>query len=225
MYSSKVRAISPGGSLVSRFERMNFFVSGEHLVRVDLVAEHQQEVGPRLGLGVAHPQRERAQRVVLAPAVVLVLGQGVRRLARRGHAAGGEGDLELLLLRVGAELRRRELVIGRRPGALPVQLHAVLVALARLEALHAHERVVVALHVEGAPARPEHGHLACRVGLHPEHRAVLADVAQQGSEDELSHVSRVPLFPNASGRPEGRPPGRPILGRSTSAWNTGNAGE
>ncbi len=101
--------------------------AGRHLVGVDLVAEHQQHVGPALARLVAHAQGHGAEGVDLAPALVLVLLQRERRLMRRGHAARAERDLERLLLRVGVERARREAVVLLRPDALAVELHVVLV--------------------------------------------------------------------------------------------------
>jgi hypothetical protein len=73
------------------------------LVGVDLVAEHQQHVGPLLTWLLLHALGERAQSVDLAAALVLVLGQGVGRGVWRRDPAGAEQDLERTLLRIGLE--------------------------------------------------------------------------------------------------------------------------
>ena len=130
------------------------------LVRVDLVAQQQEQVGPLLRVLVAHPHGERAQRVDAAAAFVLLLRERVRRVVGHRHPAGPKGDLERLVLRVGAKAAGRELGALRRPDLLPVELNRVLVRGARLEILDPHERVVMALHVEGRLRAVHHGHLA-----------------------------------------------------------------
>ncbi len=164
---------------------------GRHLVGVHLVAEHHEHVRPFLARLVAHPQRHRPQRVDLAAALVLVLGERVGRLVRGRHAAGAERDLERAVLRVGAELAGREAVVAR-PDTLPVEQHLVLVPRPRLEPAAADERVVVVAHAEGPLARAEHLDLAGRVGLDPDDGLGLADVAEQGSKHERGHGGTVP---------------------------------
>ena len=93
VYSSKSATVSPGGTSGSRRERMNSFTLRRDLVGVDLVAEQQQRVRPRRRPRPGdHALRDRHQRVDLAALRVLVLAQRVRRLVRRGHAAGAEQD-------------------------------------------------------------------------------------------------------------------------------------
>ena len=152
------------------------------LVGVDLVAEHEQHVGPVLARLVAHAHGERVQRVDLAAALVLVLLQRIGRLVRRRHAAGAEHDPERAVLRIGVEGARRPAVVAR-PDALAVEEHLVLVPAAWLEVAAADERVVVPGDAEGALAGAEDLHLAGRVGLDPEDGIGLADVSEHGSED------------------------------------------
>ena len=165
--------------------------AGRHLVGVDLVAEHQQHVGPALTRLVAHAQGHGAQGIDLAPPQVMVLLQRERRLVRRRHAAGSERDLERLLLRVGVEGARGKAVVPR-PDALAVELHLVLVPAAGLEATAADERVVVIAHAERALLSAEDFHLARFVGLDPQHGLGLGHVSEQGSKYERGHASTVP---------------------------------
>ena len=90
-----------------------------------------------------------------------VAGPRVRiRLSGNGLVAGGQtrSPVEVHLVR---DVRRR--------GSSPVTLH---------------ERVVVAGHLERAGLGVEHPDGGRGVGLHPDRRRRLADVAQHGSEDE-----------------------------------------
>jgi hypothetical protein len=157
------------------------------LVGVHLVADHQQQVGPLLGRLVAHAQRVGAQRVDLAAERALVLGQVVRGLVRVADAARSEDQAVPLPLLGGADRRRRHRRAGVRPDPLAVELDGVLVAVARLEPLHVRDRVVATADAERRRAGAEDRHLARLVELDPEGRLGLADVAQEGSEDELGH--------------------------------------
>ncbi len=112
------------------------------------------------GSCVAHPQRGGAQRVDLAAAVVLVLGQGVRGLVGHGHAAGAEGDRGVDVVRVGADEAARQLRLLQRPHGLAVQLDPVLVGGAGLEVADLDHAVVVALDRERGRGRAQHAHLA-----------------------------------------------------------------
>ncbi len=123
------------------------------LVGVDLVAEQQQRVRPLLGRGVAHPQRQPAQRVDLAAFGVLVLAQGVRRLVRGGDAAGAEDDPRPRVLGVRAQDARREAAVRLRPDDLAVQRHLVRRRRVGRQPVDVDERVVVALDAEGPLAR------------------------------------------------------------------------
>ena len=68
------------------------------LVDVDLVAEQEQEVRPAAVRVADELLGEDVERVDLAALVVLVLGVGVRRLVRDGHAARAERDAEVRVL-------------------------------------------------------------------------------------------------------------------------------
>ena len=102
---------------------------GRGLVGVDLVAEHQQQVGPVVERLVEHPLGQAAQRVDLAALGVLVLGQVVGRLVGGGHAAGAEHHLQRLLLRVGPEAAGRVLGVRLGPDLVAVEVDLVLVDL------------------------------------------------------------------------------------------------
>ena len=161
--------------------------AGRDLVGVDLVAEQEQQVRPLPPGQVAHPQREQAQRVDLASAVVVVLAERPRRIVRRGHAAGAERDPQRALGRERAEAARRQVRSRLGPGPRAVEMDLVRVVGPALEALGVEQRVVVPVDAERASARAEHAHLARSVRLHPHHRVGLADVAQKGSEQQLRH--------------------------------------
>ncbi len=81
---------------------------GRDLVGVDLVADHQQHVGPALAVVAGHLPGHRVQRVHLAATLVVVLGEREGRLVRRRDPAGPEHQLKLTLLRVGAKGAGRE---------------------------------------------------------------------------------------------------------------------
>ena len=154
VYSSKSATSSPGGSLGAAPRADELAGLGRVLVRVHLVPEHQQQVRPLLGRLLAHPHRERIERVDLAPVLgILVLGERVRRLVRHRDAAGAEDDLQpgsgsIVRIALGGKPSSRS-----RPAPLAVEAHLVLVRLARLEAADADERVVVALDAEGRGSR------------------------------------------------------------------------
>ena len=88
------------------------------LVHVDLVAEQEQEVRPAALRVADELLGEDVERVDLAALVVLVLGVGVGRLVRDGHAAGAERDADVRVLGERADARRRQVgvrVRARRP--------------------------------------------------------------------------------------------------------------
>ena len=89
--------------------------------------------------------------------------------------------------RVGADEAARQLRLLQRPHGLAVELDPVLVRRAGLEVADLHHAVVVALHGERGRGRAQHAHLARLAGLDPDHGAGLVDVAQEGSENEISH--------------------------------------
>src|SRR5919109_2928182 len=109
-----------------------------------------------------------------------------RAIVWSGDPAGPEHEFQRAVLRVGAERAGRE-AVALRPRALAVEQHLVLVPRAGLESAAAHERVVVVADAEGALAGAEDLDLALRVGLHPDDRVGLADVAEHGSEYQRGH--------------------------------------
>ena len=156
------------------------------LVDVDLVAEQEEEVGPR-AVAADDFLGEDPERVDLVAAFVLVFGLRVGLLVGDGDAAGAEGDVERALAAERAQGRRRQRRVGLRPAHLAVEPHVIGVLGAGLQPFDPDQRVVVALDREGRLDRAEHGDLAGRVGLDPEGRLGVGDVAEQGSEDEIGH--------------------------------------
>ena len=120
---------------------------GTHLVRVDLVADQQQPVRPRLDAGL-QPPGVRPQGVDAEALVVLVRRQRVRLALRRADPARPEHQPRLVLALTGADHARRMLVVGRRPDPLAVELDLVLDHLALGQVVEHHQRVVVSLDLE-----------------------------------------------------------------------------
>jgi hypothetical protein len=83
--------------------------------------------------------------------------------------------------------RRRPGVTLARPHALTVEVNLVWPHTTFSEALEDDECIVMTLDAEGASAGVEHGDLARDVGLDPHTRLGAARVAQEGSENEISH--------------------------------------
>ena len=69
----------------------------------------------------------------------------------------------------------------------PSSVHLVLSDRPRLEPGHMDERVVAVTDAERPLGTAEDCDLAARVGLHPNGRLGLADIAQHGAEEELRH--------------------------------------
>ena len=86
----EVGTSSPGGSDGSRRVSMNARVPGDTSSAYTWSPSSSSTSGQSLARLVAHAQRQRAQGVDLAAALVLVLAQRVRRLVRRRHAARAE---------------------------------------------------------------------------------------------------------------------------------------
>ncbi len=164
---------------------------GRGLVGVDLVAEHQQQVGPVVERLREHPLGQAAQRVDLAALGVLVLGQVVGRFVGGGDAAGAEHHLKWLLLGICAEPAGRILGVRLGPGLVAVEVDLVLVHLVPGQAVYANEGIVVPGDVEGRGLRAEHLDLTRRVGLHPDVGALLAHVAEHRAEDQGGHRGSV----------------------------------
>ena len=174
------------------------------LVGVDLVAEQQQRVRPLLRRLVAHPQRQAAQRVDLAPVRMRLLGQRVRRLVRGGDAAGAEDDRHRLRQRVRAQDAGRELGFGLRPDHRAVERDLVGRGGVGRQAVDVDDRVVMALDGEGRlgerlPRRPDLDR-ARRVGLDPDRRLIRGGVPQQRPELQPRGHANTPGMPGLRGR-------------------------
>ena len=140
------------------------------LVGVDLIAEQQQAVGPRLrrpaGAGASTPRARRPRTPPDARPGDSVYGGRCGRAdpARAEH----EPCLPLVLRACGSR-------VGGRPSSggqtrSPSRRTSYGVTDAGLEPVDQHERVVVALHVERSLAVPEHRHLCTATGLDPHRR-------------------------------------------------------
>ena len=130
--------------------------------------------------------RERAQRVVLAAARVLVLRQRPRRLVGVRDAARAEADPQAVVVPDGPDAARGPAVV-ERPDELAVEAHVVRARLLRLEPGDVDEGEVMALDLERAVRAAADLDLAGRVRLDPDGRVLRADVAQERAEDEASH--------------------------------------
>jgi hypothetical protein len=160
------------------------------LVGVDLVAEVQQGARPFLRRAVAELEREGAQRAHLAALVVLVLGQGVRRLVRIMGAARAEDDVDRPAPDRGADDALGP-VVALGPDALAVEMDLVRRRDAGLEAGHVHERVVVPADGEGPPLAAEDVDRARTVRLHPHGCFGPGGVAENGTEHQRRHAGNL----------------------------------
>ena len=148
-------------------------------VGIDLVAQQQQDVGPRRRGVVAQGERERAQRI--DPVGPVALG-----IVRAGGAAGAEREVGQA---AGAE---RADAAGRHPGSRPDELvadaHRIGVVAAGQQAVEHDQRVVgpVHRHRAGAPGAtgPLHRDPGSHRRAHPHRRGGVVDVAQHRAEDE-----------------------------------------
>ena len=151
---------------------------GRDLVGVDLVADHQQHVGPalaRLGRACA-PRACAASRPLCRARPRPCAGS---RAARAGPPRGRSRTRPRAARPWGRCGRRSAESPRLGPDALAVEADLVLVPRARLQALAADQRVVVARHAEGALARAQHLHLART-------RSVSTQIDRLG----LSHVTQ-----------------------------------
>jgi hypothetical protein len=148
------------------------------LVGVDLVADHQRHVGPAIGAGFDQGGGAGRQRIDAFRA-----GRPVEVPWRDlGDPAGTEGEPGRPVRAEGAQHAWREATAWNGPADRPVQRDLVLVRAARREAVEHDEAVVVPGHLEGPGGTAEYLHLAFPVGLDPERRFGLADVAQHRPE-------------------------------------------
>ena len=165
------------------------------LVDVDLVAEQEQELRPLVVVVADHLAGEDPEGVELLAVGVAVLRLHVLALVGEGDPAGAEADVDRLRTVDRADRARRQVRGGLRPAPLAVEPDLVLVEPGRLQAFDADQRVVVLLDREGRLLAAEDLDRAGRVGLDPDRRLGLADVAEQRSEDEIGHEG----FPTRSG--------------------------
>jgi hypothetical protein len=159
------------------------------LVRVDLVAHEKDRPRPLLGGLSMHAKGVGVEGIEPAAALVLFGQERVGRLVRERDAARAEEDPQAMVAADRPDHARRE---GRPllgPHALAVEHDLVGVRDARLEPFDDDEAVVVALHVERARPMAEHLDLARRVGLDPERRVVLAEMAEERAQDQLRHLA------------------------------------
>ena len=135
-------------------------------------------------------------------------GQRVGLLVREGDPAGAEGDVQRALAAERAERGRRQLGVGLAASAARRRADLVGVLGARLEPFDPDQRVVVALDPEGRLGRAEHRDLAGPIGLDPDRRLGLGDVAQQRAEDQMGHPRQ--HSQSDGGRNVGGVPGGPF---------------
>ena len=168
---------------------------GTHLVRVDLVADQQQPVRPRLDAG-PQPPGVRPQGVDAEALVVLIRRQRVRLALRRADPARPEHQPRLVLALTGADHARRMLVVGRRPDLLAVELDLVLDHLALGQVVEHDQRVVMSLDLERRGRSAGRRDRARRVRLDPDGCLRPPHVAEQRAEDERCHGGRFYVRPH-----------------------------
>ena len=161
------------------------------LVDVDLIAEQQQDLGAPPHAPDQLPG-EHPERVVLEALLVAVRRADEGLLVRQRDPAGAEADVQRPLAPRGPDRAGRQIRGLVRPAALAVERHLVGILAPGLQPLDADQREVVPLHREGRLAVAEHLDLAGRVGLDPDRRLGLADVAEQGTEQETGHAVIIP---------------------------------
>ncbi len=169
-----------------------------HLIRVHLIADQQESVGPRLDAG-RKPPGVGPQRVD-AEAVSILLGcKRVGRALGRADAAGAEHQPGLVFSAPCVDRARRPRPPGGRPDRLPVEADRVLDHSPLLEPGERHDGVVVAADSERPGSVPEHLDLARAVRLDPHGRLGAADIAQEGAKQERG-VHRAIVFAREDGR-------------------------
>ncbi len=188
----------PGASSVSRRFSMNSRISRRRLVRVHLVADHQQHVGPVVP--GREPLRERRQRVRAV------------HLGRPGrHPARPERDPPLGVRRGRTDPARR--LSGLRPHVLAVEEHLVRRVRPGLQAGHLDQGVVVPVDGERTRGGVQDAHLARFGRLHPDGGGFSVDEPEDGAEHEMRHKGQL-LHPTLTRppRPRGKPGDRAAYG-------------
>ena len=172
------------GSLAYVAARTDELCSGRrNEVRVHLVAEQQERIGPR-GLTVLEPFRIRPECVDLESLLVFGPRQRIGRTLGGPHSTRAEDESCLSLSFARPDHGAGPSVV-RRPDELSVQAHVVRRHGSRLELVDEDERVVVALDIERSLAVPEDRHLCRTTGLDPHRRRRRARVPEQRSDEEL----------------------------------------
>ena len=111
----------------------------------------------------------------------------LHNVVRQRDAAGAERDVEWAIGFEGPDAARRKSGPPLRPFGYAVERHFVLVGGARLEAIEADDRVMVALDRERPRRMVEDLYLAGGVGLHPNRRVSLAEMPQHRPERQFGH--------------------------------------
>ena len=155
------------------------------LVRVDLVAEEQDRIGP-LDLAALELLRVRPERVDAGLSRSRAtarepVGWGRRCGTSRTRGATAAGSSR-------ADDRSRSSVLGR-PDRDPVKPHVVGRDGRGLEVVDEKQRVVMAFDGERAGAVGEDLDLAGRARLDPERRALGTCIPEHGTEHEFGHVA------------------------------------
>jgi hypothetical protein len=111
---------------------------------------------------------------------------------REGDPAGAEDQIDPPVRIDRADDAGRELGARLGPAGFPVERDPVLVRRPRFEPLDADQRIVVALDPEGGRAMVKHLDLTGVVGLHPDDRLGVGDVAKDRTQDQLRHPCFIP---------------------------------
>jgi hypothetical protein len=173
---------------------------GGDLVGIDLVAQQQQDIGPLARRLRSQALDQCQERVHLAPAVVAVLAQRVRRLVRQGDPARPEHQAHRLAGRARAYDARGEGTVRQRPAALAVEVHLIGNARPRFQTAHADKAVVMARHAKRRRRAAEHLYRARAVGFHPEGRLFVTDVPQEWPQHQAREGRRHRGYRPALGR-------------------------
>lgn len=161
----------------------------------------------------AQPDRKSVERIDSNPVPALVGAESVWRFVGRRYPARPECQPELAARRQGAD----DALWGPRlrPPLLPVERHRVGINAPRGKAVHDDDPIVVAGDTESAGAMAQHLDLAVGVGLDPDRRVRLPDIAQHRTDDEGGHDRTSTRDPSSSGVGRGPRP-QACAGRRTS---------
>jgi hypothetical protein len=154
------------------------------LVGVDLVAEHEQQVG-QAALPRLQGQRESVQRVDADAVRVLLRQERPRPVVRPIGAAGAEDQVEVVVRRDRAQPRCRSGVTCTWPHPTAVEADVVRDVGAGLEPLDDDVAVVVPLDLERSGRAAVHLDLGRGRRLDPDARCGGIGVAQHRAEQQL----------------------------------------